>query len=419
MVKSIKIGVFLCEFEDTTGNDKKNVAFYRNLFLGIGRETLNDYWSEISYGSVDLNGSAVNGWNLIRKTVSGFIQDVEAKYPEGQRRYGKIIQAILNNYDQADIDKYDFVITVFNGNVLDAGAQGGILANEDVANNHTFLSHEIGHLLGLGHSFDLSQRQAATWSQPGEYYNKFDIMSAMNVHSKNHTDYDWVGPRLCAPFVDKLGWMPKDRIFNFEFEPSSYGTKTIKLISMSHPEQPGILMAKIGSYTFEFRTKEGWDSAIPESAVLIHWINDGKPYLIASHSNINDQHWTEGEIWMDSNANKTNIFKSSFQVQVLDIDNENYCAEITVSYKAAKEVPIAHDPLWWLKNLPNTFKDTVLTVVSGEVELFENEKIKEVYQSLNNFAKLYLSKSVTARKADEKILEELKRIIPSTESKFK
>ena len=80
--------------------------------------------------------------------------------------------------------------------------------------NVTFLAHETGHVFGLQHSFDQSNRKDATWSAPGEYYDKHDIMSAMNTYSASNEKFGKYGPLLCTPNLDSMGWLPPSRVWS-------------------------------------------------------------------------------------------------------------------------------------------------------------------------------------------------------------
>lgn len=42
---------------------------------------------------------------------------------------------------------------------------------------------------------------------------------------------------------------------------------------------PGHLAAEVGEYLFEFRNRDRWDAAIPEPAILVHRLVDGRSYL--------------------------------------------------------------------------------------------------------------------------------------------
>jgi hypothetical protein len=96
------------------------------------------------------------------------------------------------------------------------------------------------------------------------------------------------GPGLNAPYLDKLGCVPANRIWT---SPGVDFGGTVTLAALNHPEAHGPLMMKLprssgsnpsvnSTYTVEFRRKTGWDAGIPNDTVLIHEVrSDGLSYL--------------------------------------------------------------------------------------------------------------------------------------------
>jgi hypothetical protein len=320
-------GVFLCQFEDTTNLPKKPISFFRTLFLKNGAQSLNDYWKDVSHNSINIDGTQIFGWRTIPLKLKDFI----AQNPS---RYDKIHSAA--GFFGVNLSQFSMIIVITNGNVEDAGSHGGVLVNYD-AINHTFIAHEMGHMFGLGHSFDLSDRKNSSWSAPGEYFDPYDIMSAMAVHAHPHDEYGSVGPNLCTHFMNSQNWLPKSRIWEAPTTASSY-SETFNLVSISHIEQPGFLMASFGNYTVEFRTKDSWDSGIGQDCVLIHLISNNTPYLVNTKPNHFAYEWLVGSTWTSYSGKSPHwrFYPSVFSVTVNSFDLENYSASITVTYTAGR-----------------------------------------------------------------------------------
>src|SRR5262249_30299237 len=177
--------------------------------------------------------------------------------------------------------KFTGIIAMYNVDVGDGGNAGnGVLASP-TGMSVTFLGHETGHVFGLEHSFDQSTRKDASWSAPGEYFDMYDIMSAMNVYDKWDARFQQCGPLLCAANLDRMGWLNAGRIWSQPSAQSSW-SDSFDLVSMSHPEIPGYMAAHVGQYYVEFRTQEFWDAGIPRPGVLIHTMADPNAVIIAS-----------------------------------------------------------------------------------------------------------------------------------------
>jgi hypothetical protein len=80
----------------------------------------------------------------------------------------------------------------------------------------TFLGHETGHVFDLEHSFDQSDRKLVDWSAPGEYFDMYDVMSAMNVYLTydRNQKFGGSGPLLCSANLDRMGWLPASRVWS-------------------------------------------------------------------------------------------------------------------------------------------------------------------------------------------------------------
>jgi hypothetical protein len=144
------------------------------------------------------------------------------------------------------------------------------------------MGHEVGHGLGLNHSFsDDPTYQNAPWSQIGEYDDPWDVMSYGNVFGRPTNRFGNGGPGLNSHHVDRMGWLPLPRILAFGAD--GVGTRTVTLAALNHPATPGYLLVRIPFdpadpfhyYTVEFRRNDGWDAGIASSVVLIHEVKRG------------------------------------------------------------------------------------------------------------------------------------------------
>jgi hypothetical protein len=80
--------------------------------------------------------------------------------------------------------------------------------------------------------------------------------------------------------LDRLGWIPMDKVLRFGAD----GTfdKTVTLTALSEPWGPGYMMVRIPTsatdkqkyYTVEYRVPDKWDRGFGESPVLIHEVSN-------------------------------------------------------------------------------------------------------------------------------------------------
>lgn len=284
---SQKFAILLCKFSDSQNVISPPVSFFEELLVKRGTGGLNDYWSDSSQGKINLDGSEVFDWKVTDQTKADFMIDRPG-------RWDKIVTAITT-FPNVNISKYAGVIAIYNVNVGDAGNAGnGVLAGPDDW-NITFLAHETGHTFGLQHSFDQSSRLNIWWSAPGEYFDMHDIMSAMSVYSGTHPKFGQYGPLLNAANLERMSWLDPARIWTQPTTNTSVAT--FELVSLGHKEIAGYLAAKIGNLYIEFRTKDGWDGAIPRPAVLIHQMPGVNSVVMASDKTNYVNDWQPGQIY--------------------------------------------------------------------------------------------------------------------------
>lgn len=263
--------VLKCKLADRD-KEHRDAQFFRDIFTAQGELDVTEYMSAISYGSLDVTGTHLDEhWHRMRETVAD-----AAKLD----RHGKT-QACVNAAG-ADESKYFNTVVLINDDI-DAGFHGRVILGPS-AWNLSFLAHEMGHGLGFNHSFDDTDRKNSDWSQPGEYYDHWDIMSAMAIHGFAGPHKVTSGPTMNAPYRMQAGWIPSQRIHEID---RSQGPRSVnvKLAAIDRPEANGPLVVTIGSdrndfYTIEFRLKEGWDRGIPKDAVLVHHVVKSRAILV-------------------------------------------------------------------------------------------------------------------------------------------
>jgi hypothetical protein len=199
-------------------------------------------------------------------------------------------------------------VIVVNNAVQDGGAcyvgQGTLTVNGNPYNlacvwfdpnslKTEFAAHEIGHGLGLVHSYDDAGRVCALNAQPGEYCDPWDVMSAQGTNQ--FVDRNWLiagapsggGPGMNAPNLLQMGWIPGDNQRHFQFEGDE---QVFKIRALSHANrsdplvvtvEPGVSRPFQGYYTVEYRQGDGWDKGFvtsPNSPIKVR--NSGGVVLV-------------------------------------------------------------------------------------------------------------------------------------------
>lgn len=320
---SQKLAVMLCKFSDTAVIEPQPVDFFFDLFVARGSGGLNDYWRDASLGAINLERTEIFGW----KTLDQSRQEYIDARPDRNSKIEGAVQAF--GIARAD---YAGVVALFNVGVRDGGASGGGVLGGPVDYNVTFLAHETGHVFGLDHSYDQSNRKAETWSAPGEYFDQHDIMSAMNVYSHEHIRFGASGPLLCAPNLDIMGWLPPSRVWREPIRGSF--AESFDLVPLGHSENPGYLAALVGGHYVEFRVADRWDAGIPRAAVLIHSLVGSNAIVIASDRDnfVND--FLPGQSQGPSQLQM--VVEGGVRITVTSIDAAAAKARISVVRQAAK-----------------------------------------------------------------------------------
>ena len=272
--------VLLCKMSDVAATPQ-TPTFFSQFFgaAGAGMNGLYDFFNNQSYGKVKINAD-VRGWYTMPYT-----QATEAAKSRWDKINDCVATAASNGYT---VPAGNRIAVIINAQ-MDSGASGGRVLLDPGAWNVRFAAHEMGHGYDLDHSFsnDLTY-QNASWSQPGEYDDMWDQMSAQHVYSVNGGTFGETGVGFNAFNRDKLGWLPMNKVRTFGSAGET--SATVRIAPLQARTRSGSLLVRVpfnpgdlfNYYTVEYQLKSGWSRGIPKSTVLIHEVKNGRPTLLRS-----------------------------------------------------------------------------------------------------------------------------------------
>ena len=317
MIKS-SWAILLCKFsDDLTEPFPRN--YYEDLFTasGVGSQNMVDFFRDVSHGNLDLSDTHVFSWYTLKQKRSEYMGS-------GANSNGRTDlldwarQAAGANGDE--LSPYAGVVVCMNVETDLFGGGDGVVCGPG-STDPRYLGQEMGHFYGLDHS--------RAYGSTADYMDQWDTMSTARAFSAPHPRYSFIGPGLNAANMAGRGWLDESRVW--QTSNRSFST-VVQLQPLHRHDSPGFLAARIGDYLVEFRSKEGWDAAIPQPAVLIHSFQDNQSYLISANNG--EQDLVVGNTF--GTLEKMSIYGSHTRIEVVEIDGNQRWAKVRLAHSPGR-----------------------------------------------------------------------------------
>ena len=300
----------MCKFADIA-TEQKPREFFQSQY-GNAPGQLGHYWSEVSYGQIDLAGSSAHGWYALPHPREAYLTVVNGK------QKAQLSQLFIDCAAAADAE-VDFrgvqgVNLMFNGELDGNAWGGGACATLDGAYTCTRvtwsppwsfanlapLAHEMGHGYGLPHSNN-SDGDADTYDNP------WDLMSDAWRNAASDATFGTLPKHVTMYQRERLGWLPAARkrtigadnqeTYEFVLDAGSLrDSSNTQLVILALPTQADPYKTVI--YTLEARRRTGtYESKLAGDAVIIHTLEDyGIAYSIDAATPVADVSNNEGSM---------------------------------------------------------------------------------------------------------------------------
>lgn len=326
MIKS-SWAILLCKFsDDLTEPFPRN--YYEDLFTasGVGSQNMVDFFRDVSHGNLDLSDTHVFSWYTLKQKRSEYMGS-------GANSNGRTDlldwarQAAGANGDELSPDAG--VVVCMNVETDLFGGGDGVVCGPG-STDPQYLGQEMGHFYGLDHS----RAYGST-----------------------------IGTGLNAANMAGRGWLDESRVW--QTSNRSFST-VVQPQPLHRHDSPEFLAARIGEYLVEFRSKEGWDAAIPKPAVLIDSFQDNQSSLISANNG--EQDLVVGNTF--GTLEKMSIYGSHTRIEILEIDGNQRWAKVRLAHSPGRvpqyfeeDRPFRNPGVAWRDFIG---RDDALLVVNGK-----------------------------------------------------
>jgi hypothetical protein len=270
---ALRWSVLLCDYTDSPASPR-SAADVRDMFTQVGADGVATFWVRASRGGATSERVEVRGFFRVNQTRA-----VATARGRWDRFNDCRAAAAASGYTPP---AGNGVIVMTNPGIDLWGAPGAAFAAID--HDVGAFGHEVGHGLGLNHSFtDDPGYRNASWAQVGEYGDPWDVMSYANVFARPTARFGFSPVGHNGPHLDRMGWLPRSEVATFGADGAT--TRTYTLTALHAPTPGGTRLVRVPFdaadpwhyYTIELRMPRDLDAGVPAARVLLHEVRRGTP----------------------------------------------------------------------------------------------------------------------------------------------
>jgi M6 family metalloprotease-like protein len=307
----------MCKFADIA-DEQKPQSFFQSQYANTPG-LLDHYWREVSYGKIDLTGSAAHGWFVLPQPRSYYVTGSG----QGGANLGQLFtdctaaaDAVVNFAANGGVQGINMM---FNGDLDGYAWGGGRCVTLDgvnkcwsttwnppwAFNNLAPLAHEMGHGYGLPHANNSD-------GDGDPYDNPWDVMSDAWNNATSLSGYGTLPKHINAYHRSRLGWVDAARRLNITAG-GVHARVPLDRASLAGSSNPQVIVVNVPGdpatryYTIEARRRVGnYEGNLAGDAVIIHQVDTtrGTPAWSmdaavppANRANNEGSMFKPGEIW--------------------------------------------------------------------------------------------------------------------------